>query len=663
MSIRRGTGLLAIAALAGIALRAEPAGDEPRQMDDVVITATRSETSTREIPANVTVITARDIADGNYSDVVGVLQSLGGLHFRSFSGNQEATVDIRGFGENSHGRVLILRDGRRLNRPDMRGINWSQIPLASIERIEILRGPGGAIYGDNAVGGVINIITKKGAAEPTGEVVVEGGSQSYNRQALSLLGNLAGLDYALSLERSETSGWRHRTGTRTEGGDLSLGYDLAEGLRLDVNLALLHTEYEMPGGLLSKAAFEANPRAAQNLFDEAAEDYFTINPTLTAQLAETVEFILETGYSRKDIETDTVSWFTWSDLLVETWTVSPRFVFTAPLGDFANRLTIGVDWTYESLAVKRYFDAGRTVYGGGADVTKDTLAVYFHDALNLTDSVILSFGARHARSTFAVEEENGLGVTIADDDDSHREQAYHLGLTWNATETTKLFAKYEHFFRFPFTDEQISYQGWGSAFNKNLGPETGVSYEIGIEQRLPGSVTVAATLFRMEMEDEIGWDSVFFTNANLDETVHQGLELSLRAEPWEFLSCYANYTYQDVEFSAGPNDGNELPLVPKHQLGGGVQVRPFAGFRVNLDARYTSRMFEGGDNANALDRMDDYVVVDLGLAYSFPVRDTTWEVFGGIDNLFDEIYTNFVYYGGYYAAPGRTYKAGVKVAF
>ncbi|MDX9978676.1 MAG: TonB-dependent receptor plug domain-containing protein, partial [Lentisphaeria bacterium] len=331
MSIRRGTGLLAMAALAGIALRAEPAEGETQQMDDVVITATRSETSTREIPANVTVITAQDIADGNYSDVVGVLQSLGGLHFRSFSGNQEATVDIRGFGENSHGRVLILRDGRRLNRPDMRGINWSQIPLASIERIEILRGPGGAMYGDNAVGGVINIITKKGTAEPTGEVVVEGGSQSYNRQALSLLGNLAGLDYALSLERSESSGWRHRTGTRTEGGDLSLGYDLAEGLRLDVNIGLLHTEYEMPGGLLSKAAFKANPRAAQNLFDEAAEDYFTINPTLTAQLAETVEIIFETGYSRKEIESDMPSYFTptWSDMLVETWTVSPRFVFTA----------------------------------------------------------------------------------------------------------------------------------------------------------------------------------------------------------------------------------------------------------------------------------------------------------------------------------------------
>jgi outer membrane receptor protein involved in Fe transport len=317
-----------------------------------------------------------------------------------------------------------------------------------------------------------------------------------------------------------------------------------------------------------------------------------------------------------------------------------------------------MDWTYESLELERYADAGRTIYSGGADVSKNTLAVYFHDALNLTDALILSFGARCAKSTFSIEEE---GFVTADNEDTYREQAYHLGLTWNASETTKLFAKYERFFRFAFVDEVSTFQWGGGTFVSNLRPETGDSYELGIEQQLPGSVTVAATLFRMEMQDEIAWDGA--ANSNIDETVHQGLELSLRAEPWEFLSCYLNYTYQDVEFAAGANDGNEIPLVPKHELGGGVQIRPCEGFRVNLDARYTSQMFAGGDNANALDPMSDYVVVDLGLAYSFPVCDTTWEVFGGIDNLFDETYTNFVYWGGYYAAPGRTYKAGVKVAF
>lgn len=660
MISRRSTGLLATAVLAGFALQATPAADEPQQMQDVVVTATRSETPTSEVPANVTVITAQDIADGNYSDVVSVLKRLGGLHFRSFSGNQQAAVDIRGFGENSFGRVLILRDGRKLNRPDMRSINWSQIPLANIERIEILRGANGAMYGDQAVGGVINIITKKGAETPTGELVVEGGTENTNRQALSTVGNLGGVDYALSLERSETAGWRDRTGTRTEGGDLSLGYAFSEGLRLDVNLSALHTDYEMPGSI-SLTQYDADPTQAVNLADEGRSDYFAVSPTLTAQLAERLELVVDFGYSRKDLESDMVSWWAWSNLLIETWSVSPRLVLSAPLGELANSLTVGLDWTYDSLQLERYGNPARTAYSGGADITKNTLELYASDALHLTDALVLSVGARFSKSTYAIEEENGAGVTIDDEEDTHREQAYHLGLTWNATESTKLFAKYEHFFRFPFTDEQISYNGWGSSFNKDLNPETGNSYEVGIEQRLPWHVTATATVFRMEMQDEIAY--VWPNNVNLDETVHQGVELSLRADPCAYFSCYANYTYQIVEFDAGANDGNEIPLVPKQTLGGGIEVRPLDGLRVNLDATYTSAMYMGGDNANTADQLDDYVVVDLGLAYSIPCGKTTIEVFGGIANLLDERYCDFAYTYGYYPAPGRTYKAGVKVSF
>jgi iron complex outermembrane receptor protein len=658
----RTAGLLAAATLAGIGLRAAPADDEPQKMQDVVVTATRTETPTSEIPANVTVITAKDIADGNYSSVVSVLERRAGLHFRSYSGNQEAVVDMRGFGENSFGRVLVLRNGRRLNRPDMRGINWSQIPLANIERIEILHGAYGALYGDQAIGGVINIITKKGSATPSGQLVVEGGTENTNRQAVSTVGSLGGVDYALSLERSETAGWRDRSGTRTEGADLSLGYAFAEGLRLDVDLNALHTDYELPGAI-TKAQYEADPTQAGNPADEGESKYFSVAPTLTAQLAENLELIVDLGYSRKDLQADQVSWWSWNDTLIETWTVSPRLVFSAPFGELANRLTVGLDWTYDSLDLERYGDAARSAYSGGADVTKNTLEFYASDALHLTDTLILSAGARLSKSVFSVEEYGASGSTVTDEENSHHEQAYHLGLVWDATESTKLFARYEHFFRFPFVDEVSTFQWGGGTFNKDLVPESGDSYEVGISQRLPGQVTVSATLFRMEMRDEIATDPLTWAQVNMDETVHQGVELAVQADPWRFLSCYANYTYQVVEFDDGANNGNEVPLVPKHKLGGGVEVRPVDGLRVNLDANYTSCMYMGTDNANALDQLDDYVVVDLGLAYAIPCAKTTIEVFGGIDNLFDKTYTDYAYSFGYYPAAGRTYKAGLKVSF
>ncbi|MBT3374678.1 MAG: TonB-dependent receptor [Lentisphaerae bacterium] len=669
MNIRR-AGLLVTALLTGLASAAAHADEDPQQLRDMVVTATRSQVAARDISANVTVISSEDIAKGNYSDVVSVLKRVAGLHFRSFSGNQEAAIDIRGFGVRSHTRVLVLRDGRKLNRPDQRSINWSQIPLANVERIEIIHGPSGAVYGDHAVGGVINIITKKGAEDPTGEVVVEGGSNDMNRQALSTVGSLGDVDYALSLERAETAGWRDRTGTRTEGADLSLGYDLSDDLRLDVSMSFLQTDYEMPGSL-NKAQYEADPRAANNLADEAVADYFSVYPTLTARLSEDVEFILDLGYSSKEIETDQPSFFTpsYSDLRIETLSTSPRLIITKPVRELANRLTLGVDVILDAVDIERYADAPRAVYTGGADVSKDTLAMYVNDALHLSDALTLSAGVRLVKSTHSVEQENAAGAVTADDDDSHREEAYQFGLTWNATEETKLFARYERFYRLPTTDEQIAYSGFGvPGFNKDLVPETGDSYEFGVEQQISGDVTLTATVFRMEMQDEITDDflSVSF-NSNLDETVHQGVELSLRANPSSSVSLYANYTLQDVEFSDGPNDGNEIPLVPKHKLGGGIEFRLLEDLRMNLAANYTSRMNEGGDIANGLPRMDDYVVVDLGLAYGLEVGKTTWEIFGAIDNLFEEDYAalafNYGFGSSYYPAPGRTYKVGMKASF
>ncbi len=639
------------------------AQDAPQtiELDEVVVTATRTAVSTKQLPTNVTVITGEDIAAGNFSDVVDVLKRRGGIHFRSYSGNQEAEVDLRGFGENSHGRVLILRNGRKLNRPDMRSINWSQIPLATVERIEILRGPNGAIYGDHAVGGVINIITKKGSESPVTEVVVEAGTEKFNRQLLSTLGSVDGLDYAFSMERSGTEGWRDRTGARTEGGDLSLGYAVSEGVRLDIDFNALTTDYELPGWT-NEATYEADPTRAGILSDEAKEEHFGISPSLTAQVGTDAELSLDLGFSRKAIETDMASWWLWSDLDIDTWTASPRYVSTAPLGELPNRLTLGADWTRDLLELQRFTSAARTNYNGGADVTKNTVALYAVNALTLADGVTVSAGVRAARSTFAVEQDNAAGALVDDDDDTHREEGYHLGLTWNPTETSKLFVKFEHFFRLPFTDEQISYQGFGGTlFNKDLQPETGDSIEVGIEQQLPGAMTLTGTLFHMQMDDEIAWDGA--KNANLSETIHEGLELALSAEPFSQLSLYGSYAWLNAEFDGGQNDGNEIPLVPRHKIAVGAEIRPLESLRVSLDVTYTSQMFLGNDNANAGDKLSEAVVVGFGVAYTVEVRETDWEIFAGVSNLFDEDYSDFSYGWGYYAAPGRTCKVGLKASF
>ena len=142
------------------------AADTEKSSDiEVIVTASRVEEETTAVAAYVTVLTEEELSAAGQSTLVDSLQSLAGVHFRSTSGNAaQAEVSMRGFGENSHGRVLVLLDGRRLNRPDMASINWLEIPIENIERVEVVRGGSSVLYGDNAVAGVVNIITKQGSA-------------------------------------------------------------------------------------------------------------------------------------------------------------------------------------------------------------------------------------------------------------------------------------------------------------------------------------------------------------------------------------------------------------------------------------------------------------------------------------------------------------------
>ncbi|TRZ75019.1 MAG: TonB-dependent receptor, partial [Deltaproteobacteria bacterium] len=148
-----------VIASGGFTLAAPQGGPQEKAivMEEVVVTATRDTEEVRNIPANVSVITAKDIEKSGATNVVEVLDKLESIQFRDYSGNSsQSVIDMRGFGgDNPFGKTLIMLDGRKMNRPDMSSINWLQIPLNNIERIEVVRGASSVLYGDAAVGGVI----------------------------------------------------------------------------------------------------------------------------------------------------------------------------------------------------------------------------------------------------------------------------------------------------------------------------------------------------------------------------------------------------------------------------------------------------------------------------------------------------------------------------
>ncbi len=155
-----------VAAVMLSAFNTQAAGSLEPTGPEVVVTATRFSDTAADKPINVSVISAEDISNSTAQTVPELLSTAAGIHVRDLVGNNSsATVDLRGFGAGGGQNTLILLDGRVLTDVDLAGVQWSSIPLANIERIEILRGSGAVLYGGGTTGGVINIITRSPAPQ------------------------------------------------------------------------------------------------------------------------------------------------------------------------------------------------------------------------------------------------------------------------------------------------------------------------------------------------------------------------------------------------------------------------------------------------------------------------------------------------------------------
>lgn len=641
---------------------------ETQDSETILITATRTPRSVQSIPGNPTVITSEDIFEGDFTSVPDALQKKAGLHIRNFSDNpSRASVDIRGFGENSHGRILVLVNGRRINRPDLGQINWSQIPMGNVDRIEVVRGGHNALYGDYAVGGVINIITRRGGEEPQTEISVTGGSYGFNDETFSTTGEYEGIGYAASIGHQSSDGYRDRSAYRTWSGSVSLENDPLDWLGTWVDYSYNDSYYELPGPL-NAPQVQQDRRQSVNPDDDADELFHNVGFGFGLYPDDRHEIIVDTGFSRKDLDSNIASFLSFNTWKIDTYTLSPKYVYSASPFGMDNALTLGVDASYDDLNIDLYGDRARTIRNGSSKVTKDTLGGYVHDELSLRDNWIISSGARIEQAKYSIEEKDAGGAVLQDTSDTHDVTAYNVGVTYLPVDQLKLFARFDSLYRLPFLDEQISYFGFGSSFNKDLDPETGLAYEVGLDFAASDSLDLKLTLFRMDMEDEIGFDTTTFSNVNMDETRHEGIELAASWQACERIAFYGNYTYQNVEFTSGANKDNAVPLVPENLLSAGFDTRLIGNLYFLTDIIFTDEQFAGGSVNNAAGtELDAYTVVDVALRYTRTFKRMEAQLFAGIDNLFSEEYSSVGYAGfgptAYYPAPERTYQAGVKLRF
>lgn len=649
-------------------------------LEEVVVTATRGIEEVRKIPANVSVITADDIERSGAVSIVEVLEKLESVNVRSYSGNpSEAMIDLRGMGgDNPFGTVLVMLDGRRLNRPDMRSINWLQVPLATIDRIEVVRGSGAVLYGDSAVAGVINIITKKGEGPPTVDASVMVGSYGLHNQRLGVSGSEGNLSYSLSGENLKTFGYRERSKFSSRGAGIDLGYDATDTFSLSFGLSYNETDYEMPGAL-TKAQMAVSRKQAQSpahLQDESSDRYSNAHVLVEKTLGDLGEFSLGIAYGSKKLEPDMPS--QWSNQYntydMGTLALTPRYVLENTIAGQANKLTLGIDYYRDTMDLDKYGDPGRSTRTHAIEFTKRSVGGYLRNDFSLRPSLILGAGLRAERATITGGYLNAADPTERFDQTKkvHRATAWDAGLTWLCGEKSNLFGRYGTFFRYPFLDEQASYLGFPITFLEDLEKERGRTYEVGGRFFPLENLRVGLTAYRIDMKDKIVYVGLWPTgqNRNLDSTRHEGLEFNARYRFDDLFTIEGSATFSRSKFREGTFSGNDVPMAPRSMAYLALEIFLPGDLILRPEVHRVGDAFLADDFDNNTEKLKGRTTFDLYLHYRPVLERVELSAFLGIENITDEEYATYGFdmqqWGldnTYYPAPGRTIKGGLSVRF
>ncbi|MDO8989615.1 MAG: TonB-dependent receptor [Sideroxyarcus sp.] len=665
---------------AALLLAATPlAQSATESLDEVVVTATRFEDKSTNKPVNVTVITREEIRQSSARTLPELLSTQAGISMRDLFGNNaaSASVDMRGFGAASGQNTLLLLDGRRITDPDLSGVQWSSIPFAAIERIEIVRGSGAVLYGDGASSGVINIITRSPSKQGgNGTLSLRGGSYGTSEAQASggYFNGTAGVDVTASKYRSE--GYRHNNRNDQTNAQANFRW-LTEAGELAIKMGMDRQDIQLPGGRTVQPALgidlvSTDPRGAATPLDYASRDGNQIALEWQQNLAGADVNI---GVARRS--KNQKSYFDWGgfpeyrdgDLTVNSFT--PRVRVPHELGG-ESLLVVGVDvhrWAYTQRTSNSPANINQPINRIGVSQHND--AWYVQNTTHLSAATTLLAGFRNERvSMNGTDVYDGaapgafFGTAAPAGSFAASKRAHELGLRHQLDSGLAINGKIGRSFRFANVDEIYEFSPTFSHQFQFLRPQTVAGREFWLDKKFD-SGSWRAAVFSNKVYDEIHLDP-FGTgvgNTNLPPSRRQGVELDGKWQVLADVLLNAAYTYTDARFVSGTWEGKRVPLVASRKSSLGASWAVSEQTRLNTALSYVSSQFMENDEPNTLGvKIPAYSLVDLKLTHQVGAL----QVNASVNNLFDRKYFNYAvcsqFTAGKYSAytlPGRTLYMGL----
>jgi iron complex outermembrane receptor protein len=650
------------------------------EVEEIVVTASRVEQELTEIPLAVSVVDRDAIQRRQMLSLDESLLRVPGLYFSNrYNYSRDLRIAIRGFGARANFGVRGLEvsvDGIPSTAADGQTA-LDDLDLASIDRVEVVRGPASALYGASA-GGVISIFTESGPETPFVEAGVSFGNYGFERHTLKAGGQAGQLGYLINASYLNYQGYRAHS--RVEHGTLSgkLRYEFADGSvgELIVRAADSPTADDAGGLLLAEAQADRRQARLRNVQLDAGEAVKEQKLGLTWQ---------------KDWDEHALrlrSYANWRDfdaklpLLPALGTGIVHFdrVFAGggaqysnatPLFGLGSRVTVGVD--VEAMTDDRQRWPNVNGSPGALAFDQEEIAhnvgIYLQHELALGERLRVQSGVRYDHIRYEVQDHFG-----ANGDQSAElkfdEVSPFVGVSFDALDALTLYANYATSFETPTFTEFANPADSGSAGGfANVAAQRGQGFELGAKGVVADRVRYELTYYSTEVEDEVTTITnvagrAFFNNADTDR---RGVELGLGAELATGLVLSAAYTYSDLEFERFPSvplaEGRRLPGVPKHAAYVELAYAHESGFFAKWDWSRVGALF--ADNQNTT-RIAAYDLSSLVFGWDIPVSEWTLTPSFGVNNLFDERYHQEIRIEDstsryYEPAPARNYYGGLRV--
>ncbi len=614
-----------------------PAAAHAEEADTIIVSANRALQATSEVAQSVTVITLDDIVTRQSVAVTDLLRLVPGVTISSNGGLGTTTsVNIRGADSD---QTVALIDGVKINDPSSPGggFNFGNLLTGNIERIEVVRGSQSVLWGSQAIGGVVNIVTRA----PTEDLAVNAAAEYGWRDTARVVGNISGKFGPVSASIgagylrtdgfstfNETRGATERDGYRNFGANAKFNIVVSDAVSVDLR------------GWFSDG---------KTGIDGFAPPFFSFGDT--PEFTRTKELVGYAGLNAALLDGRFRNRFAYT--LTDT---RRRNIDLTGGTEFETFNARGRNERLEYQGILALVDAVSATFG--AETEKSSFRTSsFGSPFALADVRINSFYGQ-----LTAKPVTGLTLNAGVRHDDHETFGGKTTVSTGAVYTpnqgaTTLRASYGEGFKAPSLFQLLSEYG-----NSLLNPETSRSWDAGITQKLlDGKIEVGATWFHRDTRNLINFvgcaaqtgictNRPFGTYDNVAKARAQGLEFALTLRPVDALRVQANYGYVEAINDA---TGRDLARRPRHSVNTSVDYDWAFGLKTGATITHVSASF---DNASNTRKLAGYILVDLRAA--FPLTRMI-ELYGRVENLFNTQYETSFRYG----TPRRAAYAGVRLAF